>query len=384
MILAEYASSSENSKGRLHPDYVNIIRSDFQRDRDRIIHSSAFRRLEGKTQVFAYHEGRNYRTRLTHSIEVAQITRTLCKKLSLNEELGEAIALAHDIGHAPFGHAGERGLKNCMKNFGGFDHNINSLKIMAETENRYPNFNGLNLTWETLEGTVKHNGPVAKINDDWLKKFNKIFPLDLKKYPSIEAQIASFADDIAYNNHDIDDGFRAGFFTINDLCSLDFIKEILNKFDNQNPNTPDNIRIYAITRSLISAMVFDLINTTTKNILEKKIKTDKDIRNAKSFTANFSKEMHQQIYDLHQFLTEKFYTNTNITRMDKKSQQIVEDLFNTYMNDFKLLPANLRKLITNNMSDQDKATHICSHIANMTDAMAVEDHQKLFNVSYRF
>lgn len=384
MILAEYASSNEKSKGRLYPDYHNIIRSDFQRDRDRIIHSSAFRRLEGKTQVFAYHEGRNYRTRLTHSIEVAQISRTLCKNLSLNEELGEAIALAHDIGHAPFGHAGERGLKNCMKNYGGFDHNVNSLKIMAETESRYPNFKGLNLTWETLEGTVKHNGPITKINDDWLKNFNKKFPLDLKKYPSIEAQIASFADDIAYNNHDIDDGFRAGFFSINDLCKLDFIKEILSKFDSENPEMPDDIRIYAITRSLISAMVFDLIKTTTNNIAQNKIKTEKDIRNAKSFTANFSKEMHQQIFSLHQFLTTHFYTNPNIARMDKKSQQIVEDLFNAYMNDYKLLPTCLRDLITNNTNDKDKATHICSYIANMTDIMAVEDHQKLFNITYRF
>lgn len=383
MTLAKYASSNEHSKGRLYPDYNNIIRSDFQRDRDRIIHSSAFRRLEGKTQVFAYHEGRNYRTRLTHSIEVAQITRTLCKNLSLNEELGEAIALAHDIGHAPFGHAGERGLKNCMKNYGGFDHNVNSLKIMTEIETHYPKFKGLNLTWETLEGTVKHNGPI-KAPDEWLKSFNKKFPLDLKKYPSIEAQIASFADDIAYNNHDIDDGFRAGFFSIHDLCKLDFIEEILAKFDYENPNMDDNVRVYAITRSLISAMVFDLIKTTNDNIEKNKIKTDSDIRNAKSFTVNFSKEMHQQIFNLHQFLSTYFYTNSNIARMDKKSQKIVEDLFNVFMDDYKLLPKTLRFDVTNNISDKDKANHICTYIANMTDAMAVEEHQKLFNISYRF
>ncbi|MBE6467809.1 MAG: deoxyguanosinetriphosphate triphosphohydrolase [Alphaproteobacteria bacterium] len=383
MILAEYASSDNKSKGRMYPDYTNIIRSDFQRDRDRIIHSSAFRKLEGKTQVFAYHEGRNYRTRLTHSIEVAQITRTLCKNLSLNEELGEAIALAHDIGHAPFGHAGERGLKNCMKNFGGFDHNINSLKIMTQEESHYPNFKGLNLTWETLEGTVKHNGPLKSANE-WLKAFNKKFPLDLNKYPSIEAQIASFADDIAYNNHDIDDGFRAGFFSIDDLCELDFVKEILAKFDYENPNMDDNIRVYAITRSLISAMIFDLIKTTNDNIVKNKIKTDKDIRNAKSFTANFSKEMHQHIYDLHNFLIKRFYTHCNIARMDKKSQQIVEDLFNAFMNDYKLLPTHLHKNITPDMSDKDMASIICTYIAGMTDAAAVDEHQKLFNVTYRF
>lgn len=384
MILANYAVHNKDSKGRLHPDYSNIIRSDFQRDRDRLIHSAAFRRLEGKTQVFAHHEGRSYRTRLTHSIEVAQITRTLCKNLNLNEELGEAIALAHDLGHAPFGHAGERGLNNCMKKFGGFDHNINSLKIMTEIETHYPNFKGLNLTWETLEGTIKHNGPIKNISHDWLKKFNKIFPLDLKNYPSLEAQIASFADDIAYNNHDIDDGFRAGFFTINDLCELEFIKEIITKFDAENHNCSDQIRIYAITRSLISAMIFDLIKTTQKNIIDYNISSTDNIRKSKRFTANFSKEMHQHIFELHQFLIKHFYTHSNIARMDMKSQKIIEDLFSAFMNDNKLLPIELRPKVDNLTSDKAKADCICTYIANMTDALAHEEHQKLFNISYRF
>ena len=384
MTLANYATKNENSRGRMYPDYTNIIRSDFQRDRDRLIHSAAFRRLEGKTQVFAYHEGKNYRTRLTHSIEVAQITRTLCKNLDLNEELGEAIALAHDLGHAPFGHAGERGLNRCMKDFGGFDHNINSLKIMTEIENHYPSFNGLNLTWETLEGTVKHNGSIKKSPNPYLKEFDKKFPLDLKHYPSLEAQIASFADDIAYNNHDIDDGFRAGFFSIAQLCELDFIKEIIMRFDFDNPGREDELRIYAITRSLISAMIFDLLKTTRQNINEQQIKTADDVRHNKNFTANFSKEMHQQIYDLHQFLTRHFYTHSNIARMDMKSQKIVEDLFNAFMNDYKLLPMELRPQIDNLTSDQEKADCICTYIACMTDAFAVEEHQKLFNTTYRF
>ena len=384
MILASYAVHNEDSRGRLYPDYTNLIRSPFQRDRDRLIHSEAFRRLEGKTQVFAYHEGRNYRTRLTHSIEVAQITRTLCKNLQLNEELGEAIALAHDLGHAPFGHAGERGLNNCMKDFGGFDHNINSLKLMAETETHYPNFKGLNLTWETLEGTIKHNGPLKKEKDKWLKGFNKKFPLDLKNYPSLEAQIASFADDIAYNNHDIDDGFRAGFFSLRDLCELEFVKNILERFDQENPDCNDKIRIYAITRSLISAMVFDLLKNTKKNLETLKIKTSEDIRKAKKFTANFSQEMHKQIFDLHQFLTKHFYTHTNIARIDMKSQKIVEDLFNAFMNDYKLLPMELRPEIDSISSDGEKAAIICSYIANMTDAFAVEKYQELFTMSYRF
>lgn len=384
MTLAPYAVKNEDSKGRLYPDYPNIIRSDFQRDRDRLIHSAAFRRLEGKTQVFAYHEGRNYRTRLTHSIEVAQITRTLCKNLNLNEELGEAIALAHDLGHAPFGHAGERGLNHCMKKFGGFDHNVNSLKLMTETETHYPSFRGLNLTWETLEGTVKHNGPIKKVSNKFLKEFDKKFPLDLKNYPSLEAQTASFADDIAYNNHDIDDGFRAGFFTIEDLCELDFVRKIIQDFDKKNPSVDNGLRIYAVTRALIGAMVFDLLKTTKGNITQNHIKTTNDIRKAKKFTAGFSKEMQNQIADLHTFLTKHFYTHSNIARMDAKSQKIVEDLFSAFMEDCRLLPMDLRQEIDSCSAEADKADKICTYIANMTDAFAVEEHQKMFNISYRF
>ncbi|MDD7313602.1 MAG: deoxyguanosinetriphosphate triphosphohydrolase [bacterium] len=384
MTLAPYAVKNEDSKGRLYPDYPNIIRSDFQRDRDRLIHSAAFRRLEGKTQVFAYHEGRNYRTRLTHSIEVAQITRTLCKNLNLNEELGEAIALAHDLGHAPFGHAGERGLNHCMKKFGGFDHNVNSLKLMTETETHYPSFRGLNLTWETLEGTVKHNGPIKKVSNKFLKEFDKKFPLDLKNYPSLEAQTASFADDIAYNNHDIDDGFRAGFFTIEDLCELDFVRKIIYDFDKQNPSADNGLRIYAVTRALIGAMVFDLLKTTKENISQNHIETTEDIRKAKKFTAGFSEEMQSKIADLRTFLTKHFYTHSNIARMDAKSQKIVEDLFSAFMEDCRLLPMDLRQEIDFCSTIADKADKICTYIANMTDAFAVEEHQKMFNISYRF
>lgn len=384
MTLAPYAVKNEDSKGRLYPDYPNIIRSDFQRDRDRLIHSAAFRRLEGKTQVFAYHEGRNYRTRLTHSIEVAQITRTLCKNLNLNEELGEAIALAHDLGHAPFGHAGERGLNHCMKKFGGFNHNVNSLKLMTETETHYPSFRGLNLTWETLEGTVKHNGPIKKVSNKFLKEFDKKFPLDLKNYPSLEAQTASFADDIAYNNHDIDDGFRAGFFTIEDLCELDFVRKIIYDFDKQNPSADNGLRIYAVTRALIGAMVFDLLKTTKENISQNHIETTEDIRKAKKFTAGFSEEMQSKIADLRTFLTKHFYTHSNIARMDAKSQKIVEDLFSAFMEDCRLLPMDLRQEIDFCSTIADKADKICTYIANMTDAFAVEEHQKMFNISYRF
>ena len=384
MALATYATQDNTSRGRQYPDYAADIRSPYQRDRDRLVHSSSFRRLDGKTQVFAYHEGKNYRTRLTHSIEVAQITRTLCRNLQINEELGEAIALAHDLGHAPFGHAGERGLNLAMKKFGGFDHNVNSLKIMTKLEIHYPDFRGLNLTWETLEGTVKHNGPIHKIKSSYLKEFNKKFDLKLKEYSSLESQIASFADDVAYNNHDIDDGFRAGFFSIEDLRQLPFIANIIDKFDKENPCCSDNIRIYAITRRLIADMVFDIIKTTKNNLQKFKIKSGDDIRAQKHFTANFSEQMQQNIALLHEFLKDRFYTITPIARMDMKSQKIVENLFNVFMSDYRLLPIEIRKDLSSSTTDDVLAETICTYIANMTDMMAVEEHQKLFDAYRRF
>lgn len=384
MDLATYATHAENSRGRLYPDFINIIRSPFQRDRDRLIHSSAFRRLDGKTQVFAYHEGKNYRTRLTHSIEVSQITRTICKSLNLNEELAEALALAHDLGHSPFGHAGERGLQNSMKKYGGFDHNVHSLKIMTKIEIHYPEFEGLNLTWETLEGTVKHNGPIKKISNNYLKEFNKKFDLDLKNYPSLEAQVASFADDIAYNNHDIDDGFRAGFFSINDLRELPFINEILTKFEAENPNADDNLRIYAITRNMIARMIFDVLDNSCENIKKHKIQTPQDVRNHKGFIVDFSPAMHNEIKLLHEFLKKRFYTNTSVARMDMKSQRIVEELFSIFTNNWMLLPMEVRKYLDKNSTDERIADVVCEYIANMTDMHAIEEHKKLYDPHTRF
>ena len=384
MDLATYATHPENSRGRLYPDFINIIRSPFQRDRDRLIHSSAFRRLDGKTQVFAYHEGKNYRTRLTHSIEVSQITRTICKSLNLNEELAEALALAHDLGHSPFGHAGERGLQNSMKKYGGFDHNVHSLKIMTKIEIHYPEFEGLNLTWETLEGTVKHNGPIKKISNNYLKEFNKKFDLDLKNYPSLEAQVASFADDIAYNNHDIDDGFRAGFFSINDLRELPFINEILTKFEAENPNADDNLRIYAITRNMIARMIFDVLDNSRENIKKHKIQTPQDVRNHKGFIVDFSPAMHNEIKLLHEFLKKRFYTNTSVARMDMKSQRIVEELFSIFTNNWMLLPMEVRKYLDKNSTDERIADVVCEYIANMTDMHAIEEHKKLYDPHTRF
>ena len=384
MTPAKYAITPEKSCGRLYNDFINVIRSPFQRDRDRLIHSSAFRRLDGKTQVFAYHEGKNYRTRLTHSIEVAQITRTICKCLGLNEELGEAIALAHDLGHSPFGHAGERALQNSMKKFGGFDHNIQSFKIMTKLEIHYPEFEGLNLTWETLEGTVKHNGPIKKVSNKYLKEYNKKFNLDLANYPSLEGQVGAVADDIAYNNHDIDDGFRAGFFSIEKLRELPFIDEILVEFDKQNPYADDNLKIYAITRNTIAKMIFDVLKNSKDNIQKYNITDCDDARKQKKFMIDFSDEMKSKIKQLRQFLKEYFYTATPIARMDMKSQKIVEELFAVFMGDWKLLPMDERKRISSQMHDEEVAEVICEYIAGMTDITAIEEHRKLFDPHTRF
>ena len=386
MELATYATTAQNSRGRQYPDFPNINRSPFQRDRDRLIHSAAFRRLDGKTQVFAYHEGKNYRTRLTHSIEVSQITRTLCKSLGLNEELGEAVALAHDLGHSPFGHAGERALQNAMKKFGGFDHNVNSLKIMTKLETRYPEFPGLNLSWETIESTVKHNGPVKKIIAPYLKKFNKSFDLDLQHYPALEGQVAGIADDIAYNNHDIDDGFRAGFFSINDLRALPFMDEIITTFLKKYPNCADNpsLVIYNVTRSMITRMIFDVMEFSAANLRRHNIRTPEDARRHPGFIIGFSAKMQNEIKQLRSFLKENFYTATPIARMDMKSQRLVEELFALFMDNPKLLPQEERSRLPASLKDRDTAEIICDYIAGMTDVMAIEEHRKLFNPSSRF
>ena len=231
---------------------------------------------------------------------------------------------------------------------------------------------------------MKQSGTIKKVSNKFLKEFDKKFPLDLKNYPSLEAQTASFADDIAYNNHDIDDGFRAGFFTIEDLCELDFVRKIIYDFDKQNPSADNGLRIYAVTRALIGAMVFDLLKTTKENISQNHIETTEDICKAKKFTAGFSEEMQSKIADLRTFLTKHFYTHSNIARMDAKSQKIVEDLFSAFMEDCRLLPMDLRQEIDFCSTIADKADKICTYIANMTDAFAVEEHQKMFNISYRF
>lgn len=384
MTLASYAVNSDNTKGRLYNDFPNTVRSAFQRDRDRIIHSSAFRLLDGKTQVFAYHEGKNYRTRLTHSIEVAQITRTICKSLMLNEELGEAIALAHDLGHPPFGHSGEKGLHIAMKGYGEFDHNIHSLKVVTKIETHYPQFEGLNLSWEVLEGLAKHNGPISNPQNKYLLDFNKKFNLELDSYPSIEAQIANLADDIAYNNHDLDDGFRGRFFNIKELCELPFIEKIIKDFDKEYPNVDDKIKIYNITRNTITRMVVDILENTKANLKKYNIKTVDDVRKMNCPIAEFSKELREDLKILRKFLMTNFYTSTPLSAMDHKSQRVVKDLFDIHIENPMLLSKELRSKVKNAEDKNKIAEIICEHIAGMTDIEALSEHERLFNLYRRF
>ena len=377
--LGPYAAHSRNSRGRDRYEPECDIRTVYQRDRDRILHSKAFRRMKDKTQVFLAAQGDHYRTRLTHTLEVSQIARTIARALNLNEDLTEAIALGHDLGHTPFGHSGEDALN--MVHSGGFRHAEQSVRVVEVLEKEGK---GLNLTWETLEGTVKHNGPIKRITNRYLKEYNKKFDLDLGHYSSLEGQVGAVADDIAYNNHDIDDGFRAGFFSIEKLRELPFVNDILKEFEKQHPGADDNLKIYAVTRNMIARMIFDVLKNSRDNIAEHKIRSCDDARKQKKFMIDFSDGMKADIKLLRRFLKEYFYTATPIARMDMKSQRIVEELFAVFMNDSKLLPMETRALIGAQAKDAETADVVCEYIAGMTDIAAIEEHRRLFDPHTRF
>ena len=293
--LASYASHEAKTRGRLYSEPESTTRGCFQRDRDRIIHSAAFRRLAYKTQVFVNHEGDFFRTRLTHSLEVAQIARSVCRYLRLNEDLGEALALAHDLGHPPFGHAGEEALQEIMEPFGGFDHNAQSLRVVTQLESRYAKFDGLNLTWEVLEGIVKHNGPLTKKVEEFLPRaiseYSNIQDLELSTFAGPEAQIAAISDDIAYNNHDIDDGLRAGLFSISDLIDIPLVGPIFFDISKKLPDLDRSRQIHEAVRRLIGLMVSDLINETDRRLKIFKPKSTEELRNLDKAVAGFSEEM---------------------------------------------------------------------------------------------
>ena len=371
--LKPYATKSVNSLGRIYKETENKFRSPFQRDRDRIIHSSSFRRLKHKTQVFVNTEGDHYRTRLTHSMEVSQISRTLSRSLGLNEDLCETLSLSHDMGHTPFGHAGEEVLDKCMKKFGGFNHNIQTLRIVTLLENKYYDFLGLNLTIETLDGLIKHNGPLKDINF-----FNKILEkkifqekINFKKYPSLEAQVASISDDIAYNNHDLEDGLRANLFSLNDFSSIPFLYKIIKKHKKKEKLYRREVLISQIIRELINLMVTDVIKSTENNLKKIKPKTIKDIYNCNQFIVDFSTDMKKIIILIKHFLKKNMYNHKNVLINTNKGKKIIKDLFDYFINNPK------EYINKQNLNKKEKERAISDFIAGMTDRYAINIHNKI-------
>jgi len=371
--LKSYATKSNYSKGRIYKEPENSIRSPFQRDRDRIIHSSSFRRLKHKTQVFVNTEGDHYRTRLTHSMEVSQIARTLARSLSLNEDLCETLSLAHDLGHTPFGHAGEEILSKCMKNHGGFDHNIQTLRIVTNIENKYYNYKGLNLTIETLDGLFKHNGPVKNIYS-----YKKILPkvlfntkISFNKFPSLEAQVAAISDDIAYNNHDLEDGLRANLFSLKKISLIPHISKIINKHLKNTKKFRKEIIISQIVRDLINLMVNDVIKNSTKNLKKSKPKSINDIYNQKYPIIDFSYKMKKIDREIKTFLKNSMYNHKRVIINTNKGKKIISDLF-------KYLIKNHHRFIDKNLFKKEKKERvIADFIAGMTDRYAINLHKKI-------
>lgn len=375
--LAPYACHPDQSRGRRVEEDECNTRSPHQRDRDRIIHSAAFRRLEYKTQVFVNHEGDHYRTRLTHSIEVSQLARSMCRVLGLNEDLGEALALAHDLGHTPFGHAGEDGLNEAMEDFGGFDHNAQTLRILTQLETRYADFDGLNLTWETLEGLAKHNGPVIELPRA-MQTYDGIDGLDLNSYASLEAQVSSLADDIAYNNHDIEDGLRAKLFTLDDLSELPMLGDIITQVMNNHPNIDRQRQTHEVIRRMINHMVGDLLAQVESNIKNNKIETVDDVRGLGQAIAHFSDEMQESHKAIKSFLMKNMYRHYKVNRMTSKAQRVVKELFDFFVNEPNCLPPWWHDL-TDGANTQNTAIHVADFIAGMTDRFALEEHSRIFD-----
>ena len=371
--LSFISTNQETSKGRLYKENYSQTRSEFQRDRDRILHSAAFRRLKHKTQVFVSNEGDHYRTRLTHSLEVSQIARSISKIFNLNEDLTETLSLSHDIGHPPFGHAGEDALSECMVSHEGFDHNDQAIRIVHLLEKKYFDFEGLNLTWETLEGLVKHNGPMTKDVPKTIEALDKEFDLKLNEFSSIEAQIASIADDIAYNNHDLDDGLRAGFFSYDDLVELPMIGEIIKNFP-KNYNSYDMQRINnEITRKSTSIMITDVINTISEKVKKAKVRCNEDVRLNNEKIADFSDKTKEEVKYIRSFLSMKMYNHDKVKAMTSNAHQIISSLFKLFIEqDEKFIKEHMKKII----SDEDKPRAVCDFIAGMTDNYAQNFYNK--------
>lgn len=367
-------------------EQINFQRTEFQRDRDRIIHASAFRRLQYKTQVFVYHEGDYFRTRLTHSIEVAQIARTLARALKLNEDLSEAISLAHDLGHTPFGHAGENALQEVMENLGGFDHNEQTLRILCQIEKRYARFDGLNLSWETLEGVAKHNGPVSPESQrPTLKKLNELYNFQLDKFASAEAQISNLSDDIAYLSHDIDDGLRAELFSVQSLSELPIISDILHTIKSEHPELSSGRLANELTRRLISIFVNDLLVHSSNLLNDASPKSSDDVRAADYALISHSEAMKKALTEIRSFLFTNMWRHYRVNRMNNKAQKLVKELFLEFFQTPTLLPTCWQNQILNefNLKKKDvcKARIIADYIASLTDREAMLEHDRLFILS---
>jgi dGTPase len=381
---APYASDPAYSRGRLYPEPESQTRTVFQRDRDRIIHSGAFRKLQYKTQVFVYHEGDYYRTRLTHSIEVAQIARSIARVLNIDEDLAEAVALAHDLGHTPFGHAGEHALNACMADYGGFNHNDQALRIVTRLEERYADFNGLNLSWEALDGLVKHNGPLlplpaGEVLPVTIDAFRTEFDLELETYAGIEAQVAALSDDIAYNTHDIEDGVRAGFFTLDELAELPLVGDIIGEVRGRNPGLDSGRVIHETTRRLIDRLVRDLSAETERRLAELKPRSADDIRKAGRPVVALSDSLRVAEKALRHFLDTRMYHNYRVNRMTSKARRILADLFKQFMAEPDTLPTQWQAQITQNGGASWQARVIADYLAGMTDRFAIAEHQRFFD-----
>ncbi|HEX7649737.1 MAG TPA: deoxyguanosinetriphosphate triphosphohydrolase [Noviherbaspirillum sp.] len=366
--LAPYAAHSSASRGRRFPEAAPASRGEFQRDRDRIIHSTAFRRLEYKTQVFVNHEGDLFRTRLTHSIEVAQIARSIARNLHLNEDLVEAISLAHDLGHTPFGHAGQDALNACMKDYGGFEHNLQSLRVVDELEEHYGAFDGLNLMFETREGILKHCSlaNAAKLGDIGMRFIEK-------KQPSLEAQLANLADEIAYNNHDIDDGLRSGLITTAQLDEVDFYARHRSEVESAYPGIAGRRAIHETIRRMINALIVDLIHASESRIGDAGLKSIDDVRSVGPLIT-FSDDMRNKAALLKRFLRENLYQHYQVNRMTSKARRIIKELFEAFMQEPRLLPPDYQ--VPTDV--QKQARKVADYIAGMTDRYAMREHRRLF------
>jgi dGTPase len=389
---ALYACDPDHSRGRLHAEPVSKSRSAFRRDCDRIIHSTAFRRLKHKTQVFVFDEGDHYRTRLTHTLEVTQVARALARRLRLDEDLAEALALAHDLGHPPFGHAGERALDVCLGAFGGFDHNAQTLRVVTALERRYPEFDGLNLTWETLEGLVKHNGPLTDRGGAPLERYRargvpatildygRRQDLQLWSFAGVEAQIAAFADDIAYDAHDIDDGLRAGLFGLDDIAAVPLPGKIIGEIRAAHPGLDDHRLVHELIRQLIGLLIDDVVAETSRRLALLAPRSADDVRRAASPVAGFSPKTGEADRAIKSFLKAHMYRHARVMQVMDQASAVVRDLFARYSAEPSDLPPEWQEGLAG-LDAASRARRIADFIAGMTDRYALAEHERLFDLT---